>query len=152
ALEAAAALALEGVRVDAVTDLEGAVREADVVTTVTGAPEPILRDEWLAPGTLLNAIGSSTPRVCEVPEATIRSAFLVADDPDAALALSGELSRLAPPVPRPRSLGSLLRSGSLPVECESRRIVFKSVGVPLQDLALASALHEAARQETGISP
>lgn len=137
-------LAAEGIAVAMAPDLERAVRGAAVVTTVTSAPEPILRDEWLAPGALVNAIGSSTPRVCEISEATVRGAFLVSDDPDAVLDLAGEFARLAPPVPRPVSLGSLLGADPPPVELGRRRTVFKSVGVPLQDLALMSALLEAA--------
>lgn len=134
-------LEAEGVRAEAVTDLEAAIGAASVVTTVTGTPEPIIREEWFQPGTLLNAIGSSTPRVREVPESMIRNSKLVADDPGAVLELSGEFSGLVAPVPRPMSLGAALESDSRPGGA-GERTVFKSVGMPLQDLALASALAE----------
>ena len=45
---------------------EAAVQGADVVCTCTAAHEPILRREWLAPGTHVNAVGSSLPTVREL--------------------------------------------------------------------------------------
>lgn len=146
------ALAPEGVEVALAADLEAAVREAAVVTTVTGTPKPILDASWFGQGTLLNAIGSSTPRVCEVPEDMIRTSFLVADSPAAVRSLSGEFSRLAPPEPALRSLGSLLlRPDSIQGDPMDRRTVFKSVGVPLQDLALVAELPRAAVDSAPLS-
>lgn len=136
----AESLAAEGIAVSVARELRPAVEDADVVVTLTGATAPILEDAWLPPGVLVNAIGSSTPRVCEIPEATMRSSRLVADDPEAAMRLAGEFARLTPPVPRPVSLGSLLVGNAGPVDSRAERTVFTSVGVSLQDLALLEAL------------
>ncbi|MCB1272941.1 MAG: ornithine cyclodeaminase family protein [Leucobacter sp.] len=145
-------LAVEGVDVAFAPKLESAVREAAVVTTVTGTAEPILDAAWFGPGALLNAIGSSTPRVREVPEEMIRTSFLVADSPEAVRALSGEFSRLDRPGPALHSLGSLLhRPDSIPETRSNGCTVFKSVGVPLQDLALASELYRAATDSSNRS-
>jgi thiomorpholine-carboxylate dehydrogenase len=40
------------------TSAEEAVRDADVVVTVTNSPEPVLRGKWLKPGVLVNAVES----------------------------------------------------------------------------------------------
>ncbi|MGH9861830.1 MAG: ornithine cyclodeaminase family protein, partial [Candidatus Acidiferrales bacterium] len=46
-----------GVRVEAVDTAEAAVREADIVVTITSARAPVLEGAWLAPGTHVNAAG-----------------------------------------------------------------------------------------------
>lgn len=43
-----------------------AVREADIVCTLTPATEPILQGSWLKPGCHVNAVGCCTPREREL--------------------------------------------------------------------------------------
>ena len=50
-----------GFSLEAVDTVEAAVRDADIVVTITNAREPVLRREWIAPGVHINAVGSSTP-------------------------------------------------------------------------------------------
>ena len=45
------------------TDLESVVRVADVVVTITPARGPIVRDEWIAPGTHIAAVGADIERI-----------------------------------------------------------------------------------------
>lgn len=53
--ENARALAEElGPHVVAVTDAEEAVREADVIVTVTSASTPVLYADWVKPGAHIN--------------------------------------------------------------------------------------------------
>ncbi len=73
--------------------IEQAVRDADVVCTVTAAHDPILRREWLAPGCHVNAVGSSTPAACEIDPALMAASRLFVDRRDAALAESGDVRR-----------------------------------------------------------
>jgi 2,3-diaminopropionate biosynthesis protein SbnB len=47
-----------GVDVRAVGSAEAAVREADVVVTVTVADEPIVKEAWMKPGSFFSAVGS----------------------------------------------------------------------------------------------
>ena len=42
-------------------DPEGAVRNMDIICTVTGAVEPIVKGEWVSNGTHINAVGSCMP-------------------------------------------------------------------------------------------
>ncbi len=55
-----------------------AVAEADIICTVTSAPEPILKGEWVRPGTHLNLVGSGYAGPAEVDsDLVIRSRFIV---------------------------------------------------------------------------
>ncbi len=56
--------------VSAAASVEDALREADVVVTTTTAREPIVERAWLAPGTHVNAVGSSIPTTRELDGAS----------------------------------------------------------------------------------
>lgn len=88
----AAALARE-TGCEPAASIEAAVRDAEVVCTVTAAADPILRAEWLAPGCHVNAVGSSTPAACEIEPSLMAAARLFVDRREAALAESGDVRR-----------------------------------------------------------
>lgn len=58
---------------------QAALRDADVVVTVTSAREPVLRREWLKPGAHLNAVGASSPQNREIDTATVAASALFCD-------------------------------------------------------------------------
>lgn len=143
--EAAQALAArwrhEGWEAQAVTDLAAACARAQIVSCATLATEPLLRGEWLAPGTHLDLIGSFTPAMREADDACIAGARLFVDTEEALLK-SGDLIG-------PRQSGALRDNdlrGTLTTLCRGvatgrrhaqDRTVFKSVGTALADLAAA---------------
>lgn len=145
ALELAAALRKDGIEITIAHDLEAAVRNAAVVTSVTGSHAPILRDEWLEPGVHLNAIGSSTPRVSEIPPETLRTSRIFVDDVESVMRLSGEMTRLEGSMPHLTALGGVLTDHAGILRTSTDRTVFKSVGVAVQDLALLAALEKSSR-------
>ena len=54
-----------------------AVRDADIVCTVTAAREPVLHGEWVRPGTHLNVVGSGFAGPAEVDnDLVVRSRFI----------------------------------------------------------------------------
>lgn len=59
--------------------VETAVAGADVICTLTSAPEPILFGRWLEPGQHVNAVGSSVRRFRELDVEAIRRSRLYAD-------------------------------------------------------------------------
>ncbi|MFZ5708626.1 MAG: ornithine cyclodeaminase family protein [Pseudomonadota bacterium] len=63
----------------AVTDLKAAVAEADIIATATMATEPVVRGEWLKPGTHLDLIGAYTPAMREVDSDCFRRASVFVD-------------------------------------------------------------------------
>lgn len=137
-----------GIVVEVADNIESAVRGADCVTMITGATQPIVKAEWLKPGSHVNAIGSSTPRVREFGEDLIDAAHIFVDDRHSVLALAGEFVGAADP--KVVNLGEVLAGTAMGRRDEHEITLFKSVGIALQDLALLEALFaEAADQNIG---
>jgi len=62
------------------TDLERTVRGADVVVTVTPARGPIVKDEWIAPGTHIAAVGADKAGDQELDPRIVQRARIFVDD------------------------------------------------------------------------
>src|ERR1017187_2199695 len=120
------------------TSAEEAVRDADVVVTVTNSPEPVLRGKWLKPGVLINAVGAVGPTHRELDDDAMRGALIV-DSREAALLESGD-ALLAGAIIY-AELGELLAGTKLKPEAEIT--VFKSLGLAVEDLAAAKLVLDA---------
>lgn len=143
---AAAAWRAEGFDAVATRDLAAAARQADIVSCATLATEPVVRGEWLQPGSHLDLIGSFTPQMREADDACFAGARLYVDTSEA-LDKSGDL--LGPisrgVFAREDACGTLqdLCRGTVPGRREAQeRTVFKSVGTALEDLAAATLVYE----------
>lgn len=130
---------------------EAAVREAEIVVTVTTAAEPVLRGAWLRPGTHVNAVGSNWANRRELDDEAVRRASVVAvDDPEQAKLEAGDLLipaaagqfDLARMVPLAKIVAGQARGRSTPEEIT----LFKSLGIGLEDVAVARHTVEMARQ------
>jgi alanine dehydrogenase len=62
------------------TNLEEVVRGADVVVTVTPAREPIVKAEWIAPGTHIAAVGADKKGDQELESRLLKGARIFVDD------------------------------------------------------------------------
>lgn len=127
-------------------DLADAVARADVVSCATTSSEPLIRGEWLQPGSHLDLIGSFTPAMREADDACFSGASIYIDT-DEALRKSGDLlgpmSRDVFQVKDVRgTLGDLCRRGKSVRVSAAERTVFKSVGTALEDLAAAKLAYE----------
>ncbi len=137
----AAHLRARGFDATAVTDLEAAVRGADIVSCATLATEPLVRGAWLGPGTHLDLVGSFTPTMREADDACFAGAEIYVDT-DEALVKSGDLLG---PIARGvfaaadvrGTLAALSRGQARGRSQRDARTVFKSVGTALEDLAAA---------------
>lgn len=93
--EKAAALAAELVREEfqaaATADLETAVRQADIVSCVTTSTTPIVRGEWLKPGTHVDLAGAFKPVMRETDGEVVARARVFVDTRDGALSEAGDL-------------------------------------------------------------
>lgn len=87
---AAEALAAN-VGAEAVSDLAAGVGEADLIATTTMAREPVIRGEWLSPGTHLDLIGAYRPDMREVDDEAIRRARLFVDSRKTTIGHIGEI-------------------------------------------------------------
>jgi thiomorpholine-carboxylate dehydrogenase len=120
---------------------EEAVRDADVVVTATSSMEPVLRGAWLTPGSLVNAVGWRGPKGRELDDEAVRGAFVVADSREAVLREAGDLLLAGATVDA--ELGEVLAgAASIP---PSRRVVFESVGIAVEDVAAAQLAYEGLR-------
>lgn len=131
----------------AATSFEEAVRGADVVCACTHSSRPVLRGDWLSPGTHVTSVGASLEGP-ELDEATVAAGLLavesrVAFEPPPAGAV--ELQGLDPEAAV--ELGELV-SGTRPGRTSDDELtVYKSMGHAVEDAAAASLVLEAARRE-----
>jgi ornithine cyclodeaminase len=88
----AAALRAEGVDAEAVADLEGAVRSADVVSCCTASNSPLVEGAWLKPGAHLDLVGAFTPDMRECDDEAVKRARLFVDSREFAITQPGDLS------------------------------------------------------------
>ena len=72
-------------------DLEQAVRGADIVTSATMSTDPLIRGDWLQPGTHVDLIGAYRPDMREVDDAALQKARIFVDSRDTTIHHIGEL-------------------------------------------------------------
>ena len=68
-----------GRAIEAAASIEALVRRADCIVTATSANAPIIRSEWVRPGTHITAMGSDMPHKCELDPALLGRATVVVD-------------------------------------------------------------------------
>ena len=126
---------------------EDVLRGADVVCTCTSAREPILRRDWLAPGTHVNAVGSSIPTTRELDTETMAAASLFVDRRESTLNESGDLLLAGLGEEHIRAeLGEVLTGAHPGREDGDELTVFKSLGLAVEDLAAAELIVRKARE------
>jgi ornithine cyclodeaminase/alanine dehydrogenase-like protein (mu-crystallin family) len=141
-----------GVEVVPVEQPEEAARGLDIVITATGAREPVLFGEWLGAGQHLNLIGSNYLTKTETDVDVFRRAqVVVVDSKEQAKIEAGDLDKaikagviqwsdvieLAP-----------LSVGRYPGRESPQDVtVFKSLGLGIEDIALAVRVVELAKQQ-----
>lgn len=139
------------ITVRAVQDAVEAVRDADIICTATPSRQPLFPADAVRPGTHINAIGSFTPEMCELPPELLADALVVVDQQEAAWAEAGELIRAQHAgLLKPEDvveLGDIVlgrhKGRANPVQIT----VFKSVGLAIQDVAAAARLLTRAERE-----
>ena len=120
---------------------EQAVSGADVVVTVTNASEPCLRGAWLKEDVHVNAVGA-IGKARELDDDVLRDAALVVESREAAWHESAEIVQSGAAIYA--ELGEIL-AHSKP-KPHSRKTVYKSLGVAVEDIAAARMVYERARR------
>jgi ornithine cyclodeaminase/alanine dehydrogenase-like protein (mu-crystallin family) len=120
-----------------VASREEAVAGADVVLTLTSSPEPVLEGRWLKPGALVCAVGAVTPERRELDDEAMRGS-VVAESRAAAEREPGDILLSGAKVSA--ELGELLNGAEL--ERRDGPVVFKSVGIAVEDIAAAKLVYE----------
>ena len=137
----------EDLQVEACDTAEAAVRNADVVCTVTAATEPVLRGAWLGPGVHVNAVGASVATARELDTDAVRGALLFVDRRESAEHEAGDY--LIPAAEGVISsshivaeLGDVLENRSPGRRGPTEVTVFKSLGLAIEDLVAARLVYQ----------
>ncbi|MGD2295347.1 MAG: hypothetical protein PVF22_05875 [Candidatus Aminicenantes bacterium] len=128
-----------------------ALREADVVCTATTSFRPVFADSSLKLGVHINGIGSYTPEMQEVPARTVVRSKVVVDSREACLAEAGDLiiSIDGGLITNKNIHGEIgeVAAGKIPGrESEEETTFFKSVGLAVQDVAVAELVLKRAEE------
>ncbi|MEO0493437.1 MAG: ornithine cyclodeaminase family protein [Actinomycetota bacterium] len=136
-----AAVAEHGIDATVADDLDVAVGEADVISCVTGAVDPLVKGALLRPGTHVDLVGGFNASMREADDDVVRRASVFVDTYDDA-AVAGDIAQ-------PLAAGLLtaddlvadlaeLVAGTHPGRTSPEEItMFKSAGTALEDLAAA---------------
>ena len=129
-----------GLPAEAVTDLEGAARAADIISCATLSTAPLIRGAWLRPGQHLDLVGAFTMGMREADDDALRRARVVVDTP-AALTEGGDVAIAVRDGVLPRDavidLGALCRGEAAGRRAPGDITLFKPVGTAIADLATA---------------
>jgi len=130
------------VELSAAESTESAVRASDIVVTVTDSPTPVIKREWLRPGTHVNAVGASRPATWEIDPRIFEDAIAFCDRRESLEAEAGDYLQAVAKgfIPRVDAVGEL---GELVVGERKGRTspdqitLFRSLGLAIEDLAAA---------------
>ncbi|MGE3832764.1 MAG: Gfo/Idh/MocA family oxidoreductase, partial [Parvibaculaceae bacterium] len=139
-------IAADGIAAEAVSDLEAAVRDADIVSCATTSTVPIVKGAWLKPGAHVDLAGAFKPNMRETDGEVVARARVYVDTREGALAEAGDLLQAQDEGKfRMEDIaGDLfdLCRGTVPGrkdECEIT--LFKSAGTSIEDLVTAAMVH-----------
>ena len=124
-----------------------AVETADIICTVTASKEPVVKGEWIAAGTHINAVGSSTPMARELDTDAIVRSKLFADRYESIFNEAGDFL-----VPKKEGavtddhvkaeIGEVLSGLKKGRENNEEITVFKSLGIAAEDIFSAYHIYE----------
>src|SRR4029453_17238347 len=118
---------------------EEAVRDAEVIVTVTSSKTPVLKGAWLKPGCHVNAIGACRPDWRELDDEAMSNVVLV-DSREGAMKESGDVIISGAEIYA--ELGETL-AGNVPSRANETTI-FKSLGMAVEDIAAAMLVYRSA--------
>ena len=142
----AAALRDEGLNAEVTADLDAALAWADIVSSATISPEPLVKGALLRPGAHVDLVGAFTPTLRESDDEAVRRAKLYVDTRAGASKEAGDIVQpLKSGVIKPDDIVAdlfELARGEKPGRQSSEEItLFKSVGAALEDLAAGIAVY-----------
>jgi ornithine cyclodeaminase len=128
------------------TSVEAAVRDADVICTITSSREPVLEGRWLPAGVHVNAVGASVRTARELDTLAVSRSRLFGDRRESVLAESGDvLLPLAEGAIEERhllgELGDLITGRIAGRTSRDDITVFKSLGLAVEDVAALRFIH-----------
>jgi len=137
------------IKIEAMPIVKEAVTGANIICTTTASPEPVLRGEWIGPGTHINAVGSSVAFTRELDTAAMVKSKLFVDRRESTLNEAGDFL-----FPKKEGaigdnhikgeIGELLLGKTKGRESGEEITLFKSLGLAVEDLASAHHVYRKA--------
>jgi len=128
-------------------NVQQAVEHADIICTVTASKEPVVMGDWIAAGTHINAVGSSTAAARELDTATIVRSRLFTDRYESLFNEAGDFL-----IPKKEGaitddhvkaeIGEVLSGTKKGRENNEEITVFKSLGIATEDIFSAYHIYE----------
>lgn len=121
-----------------------AIRDADIICTATNSTEPLIKLTDIKPDVHINAIGSHSPVMQEIATDVLSQAVVIVDQLEAALAEAGEIINAI--AEHPLKSESIIEIGQWLIHknhnYKNQRTVFKSVGLAIQDISVATVVYQ----------
>jgi len=136
--------------IEPVGSAEDALRGADLIVTATTAHDSVVKREWIAPGTHINAIGTYSPGTREIDTATMATASLFVDRRESVLNEAGDYLLAAGegaigPENICAEIGEVVTGAKPGRNSPAEITVFKSLGLAIEDLASAEFVYRQAQ-------
>lgn len=147
----------QGITIEPVGDARAAVEGADLICTTTSAREPVLLGRWLAAGSHINAVGSSTASARELDTEAVQRSQLFVDRRESALNEAGDflIAKREGAIDDRHiraEIGEILLGKAGGRSSPDQITLFKSLGLAVEDAAAAQFLYgRALATNTGIS-
>lgn len=116
---------------------EDAVKNADVIVTVTSSSTPVLKKDWVKDGAHINGVGACRPDWHEIHSDLMKSASVFVDSRDAALKESGDIILAKAEIEA--ELGEVIIGTNSGRKTPTEVTLFKSLGLAVED-ALSAKL------------
>jgi ornithine cyclodeaminase/alanine dehydrogenase-like protein (mu-crystallin family) len=130
---------------NAAESAEYAVRASDIVVTVTDSPTPVIKREWLRPGTHVNAVGASRPATWEIDPRIYADAVAFCDRHESLQAEAGDYLQAVAKgfisgADAVGELGELVAGERKGRTSPDQITLFRSLGLAIEDLAAAECI------------
>jgi len=136
---------------DDVNSFRSDLESTDIICTATSSTKALFPSSFVQPGTHLNLVGSYTPQMMEVETSLIhRADLLMVDSRSACMLEAGELIAAGSCPEDMREIGELvgMDSETPPLRFSGDRVtIFKSVGLGVQDVAIAKFVVDLAEKK-----
>ena len=143
------------IKISSARNIEEAIRNKDILITVTPSRVPIVKNKWINEGVHINAIGADAPGKQEVDPLILKRARIIVDDFQQA-SHSGEVN-----VPLKKGilskndiyaeLGEIISGKKVGRASNKQITLFDSTGLAIQDAAVAKTIYKKAiKKDVGI--
>jgi alanine dehydrogenase len=142
--DVATSIAGDVVQARVASDLESAVREADIVCLTTSSATPVIEDAWIRPGTHVTSVGFAPPG-SEVPAALIERARICVETRNAFSPAPVGCVELAGRDPSSAvEIGEVLTGAKPGRTSDTEVTLYKSMGNAMEDMVVANLVFETA--------